>query len=54
MNMMAPATMKAPRFASTGLLMPVQAGIHSAKRAIARAANSTIAPCAKLKTDEAL
>ena len=29
-------------------------GIHSAKRAIASAANSTIAPCAKLKTPEAL
>ena len=29
-------------------------GIHSAKRAIASAANSTIAPCAKLNTPEAL
>ena len=33
---------------------PVSFGIHSAKRAIASAANSTIAPCAKLKTPEAL
>ena len=34
--------------------MPSQPGIHSEKRAIASAANSTIAPCAKLKTPEAL
>src|SRR5688500_13088630 len=33
---------------------PVHCGIHSAKRAIASAANSTIAPCAKLNTPEAL
>ena len=33
---------------------PVHCGIHSAKRAMASAANSTIAPCAKLKTPEAL
>ena len=40
---------------STNLLSrPVSFGIHSAKRAIASAANSTIAPCAKLKTPEAL
>ena len=36
------------------LSSPVSFGIHSAKRAIASAANSTIAPCAKLKTPEAL
>src|SRR3569623_3804541 len=34
--------------------MPVHCGIHSEKRAIASAANSTIAPCAKLKTPDAL
>jgi hypothetical protein len=51
---MAPEMMKASPLASTGWLMPVQAGIHSAKRAMASAANSTIAPCAKLKTPEAL
>ena len=33
---------------------PVQPGIHCEKRAIASAANKTIAPCAKLKTPEAL
>jgi hypothetical protein len=52
--MMAPAITKAATLASSGLSMPVHCGIHSAKRAIARAANSTIAPCAKLKTPEAL
>ena len=36
------------------LSKPSQLGIHSAKRAIASAANSTIAPCAKLKTPLAL
>ena len=41
-------------FVVAGLVMPVQAGIHSAKRAMASAANSTIAPCAKLKTPDAL
>ncbi len=34
--------------------MPSSGGIHSASRAIASAANSTIAPWAKLKTPEAL
>jgi hypothetical protein len=34
--------------------MPSQPGIHSEKRAIASAANSTIAPWAKLNTPEAL
>eukprot|EP00952_Eustigmatos_sp_NYUAD-ZCMA_P010848 44294-Eustigmatos_ZCMA.PRE.1 len=36
------------------LSMPIHIGTHSAKRAIASAANSTIAPCAKLNTPEAL
>ena len=36
------------------LFRPVSFGIHSANRAIASAANSTIAPWAKLKTPEAL
>ena len=52
--MIAPATIKASTLAKTGLLRPVQAGIHSAKRAMASAANSTMAPCAKLNTPEAL
>jgi hypothetical protein len=34
--------------------MPSHCGNHSEKRAIASAANSTIAPCAKLKTPLAL
>ena len=53
-NISAPAAMKATTLASTGLAIPVHSGNHSAKRAMARAANSTIAPCAKLKTPEAL
>ena len=53
-NMHRPAIRKAARLATMGLLMPVHSGIHSAKRAMARAANSTMAPCAKLKTPEAL
>src|SRR6476620_12513545 len=52
--MMAPAITKAAMLASSRLLMPVHCGIHSENLAIASAANSTIAPCAKLKTPEAL
>ncbi len=48
------AMMKASTLANTGLAMPVHCGIHSAKRAIASAANNTIAPCAKLNTPLAL
>ena len=46
--------MKASRLPSSLLSMPASFGIHSEKRAIASAANSTIAPCAKLKTPLAL
>ena len=53
-NMMAPASRKAARLVSSQLSSPVQAGIHSANRAMARAANSTMAPWAKLNTPEAL
>src|SRR4051812_4487950 len=53
-NMIAPAMMNAAVLATSLLWMPVHSGIHSAKRAMASAANSTIAPCAKLKTPEAL
>jgi len=49
---MAPA--KASRLASNLLSKPSSAGIHSEKRAIASAANNTIAPWAKLKTPLAL
>src|SRR5687768_9358339 len=48
------AAMKARMLGSHLPSSPVHCGIHSAKRAIASAANSTIAPCAKLKTPEAL
>jgi hypothetical protein len=33
---------------------PISCGTHCAKRAMASAANSTITPCAKLNTPEAL
>ena len=36
------------------LPMPIRPGIHSESRAIDRAANRTMAPCAKLNTPEAL
>jgi len=48
------ATMKASTLTSSLSCRPVQCGIHIAKRAIVSAANSTIAPCAKLNTPEAL
>ena len=48
------AAAKASRLASSLLSNPSSAGIHSEKRAMARAANSTIAPCAKLNTPLAL
>ncbi len=53
-HMSAPASTKAATLASTRLSMPSQIGIHSEKRAMARAAKSTMAPWAKLKTPEAL
>ncbi len=53
-NITAPASTNATRLATIMLSMPVHLGIHSAKRAIASAANSTIAPWAKLNTPEAL
>ena len=46
--------MKAATLAKILLLMPVHSGIHSENRAIASAANSTMAPWAKLNTPEAL
>ncbi len=48
------AAMKPSTLATIWFSKPNQSGIHSAKRAIASAANSTIAPCAKLKTPLAL
>src|SRR3990167_2567255 len=48
------AAAKASTLPSTLLSMPRPCGIHSEKRAIASAANSTIAPCAKLNTPDAL
>src|SRR5512139_3530279 len=48
------APTKASTLPSTLLSKPPQCGIHSEKRAIASAANSTIAPCAKLNTPLAL
>src|SRR5690349_19074176 len=48
------APANASRLASTRLSKPSSFGNHSAKRAMASAANSTIAPCAKLKTPLAL
>ncbi len=48
------AAAKASRLANSLLSRPISLGIHSEKRAIASAANSTIAPCAKLNTPEAL
>ena len=53
-TMIAIAATKARMFARIRLWKPSHCGIHSAKRAIASAANSTIAPCAKLNTPEAL
>jgi hypothetical protein len=53
-NMMNAAITKAATLANSRLSIPVHCGIHSENRAIARAANSTMAPCAKLKTPEAL
>ena len=44
----------AMRLLKNKLLMSNHKGIHSEKRAIAKAANNTIAPWAKLKTPEAL
>ena len=52
--MMRMLTTMASSTLSTPGAMPSQPGIHSEKRAIASAANSTIAPCAKLNTPEAL
>ena len=54
MNIMPPASTKAIRLTNTGWVKPVICGNHSAKRAIAKAANNTIAPWAKLNTPEAL
>ena len=48
------AAPKPSRLATSLLSKPSHCGNHSAKRAIASAANSTIAPCAKLKTPLAL
>jgi len=48
------APTKASTLASTLLSKPSHCGNHSARRAIASAANSTIAPCAKLNTPLAL
>ena len=53
-NITAPARMKASNAETMELSMPIQPGIHSAKRAIASAANNTMAPCEKLNTPEAL
>ena len=44
MNMTPPANTKAMRLTNTGWVKPVNCGSHSAKRAIAKAANNTIAP----------
>ena len=52
--MMTPAMMKAAMLAKSRLLIPVHCGNHSEKRAMAKAAKSTIAPWAKLNTPEAL
>ena len=48
------APRKASTLPSTLLSVPSSAGSHSEKRAMASAANSTMAPCAKLKTPLAL
>ena len=48
------ATTIASRLASKRLSKCSHFGSHSAKRAMASAAKSTIAPCAKLKTPDAL
>ncbi|MDT4885425.1 hypothetical protein FQZ97_1216580 [compost metagenome] len=53
-NMSAPAMTKAIRLPRNLSSMPSQSGTQPEKRAMARAANSTMAPCAKLKTPEAL
>ena len=53
-TMIAMAVMKARMLATTRLSKPNHLGYHSAKRAMASAANSTIAPCAKLNTPLAL
>ena len=53
-NMMTAAIANAIRLAAILLSIPSHCGIHSAKRAMASAANNTIAPCAKLNTPEAL
>ncbi|MNI23251.1 hypothetical protein D3C73_768310 [compost metagenome] len=47
-------TMNASTLARIMLSKPSQRGIHSEKRAMDKAATSTIAPCAKLKTPDAL
>ncbi|MNT59525.1 hypothetical protein D3C72_1970450 [compost metagenome] len=52
--MMAMATASANAMLMTPGSMPSHLGIHSEKRAMARAANSTMAPMAKLKTPDAL
>ncbi len=53
-NMRKAAMAKAKMLASSRLSKPSHSGSHSAKRAMANAANSTIAPWAKLNTPEAL
>ena len=53
-TMMPAASTKATASAGKPAGMPVKPGSHSARRASASAANNTIAPCAKLKTPEAL
>src|SRR5690606_34476548 len=53
-HMKSAATMKASRLPRNLLSMPSQPGIHSDRRAMANAATSTMAPCAKLKTPDAL
>ena len=44
MNITPPASTKAMRLTNTGLVKPVVCGSHSANRAMAKAANNTIAP----------
>ena len=52
--MMITDSTKAMPLASQRLSKPNHAGIHSESRAMASAANSTMAPWAKLNTPEAL
>ena len=54
MNINTAASANAITLPSSLFSMPSQPGTHSEKRAMASAANSTIAPWAKLNTPEAL